>query len=42
MVLNAAFSDLRSKHRTEPVSPETHRLVADIDTSFVQKVFDLS
>ena len=42
MVLNAPFSDLRCKHRAEPVPPKTHRLVADIDTALEQQVFDLT
>ena len=27
---------------SEPVSPSSYRLVADIDTSLVEQVFDLS
>ena len=36
------FPDLASKHRTEPVPPIAHRLVADVDTTFEQDVFDLA
>ena len=28
-------SDLRGEHRAEPVPPEPHRLMANIDTAFV-------
>ena len=34
------FPDLASKHRTEPVPPIAHRLVADVDTT--HDVFDLA
>ena len=33
--------DLRGEHWTEPVPPEPHRLVADVDAAFEQQVFDL-
>ena len=36
------FPDLASKHRTEPVPPIAHRLVADVDTTFEHDVFDLA
>jgi len=39
--MNAAFPYLRSEHRSEPVPPEPHRLVADIDAALGQQVFDL-
>ena len=32
-------SDLASKHRTEPIPPQPHRLVADIDAALGQEVF---
>jgi hypothetical protein len=41
-VMNAPFPDLRDKHRTEPVLPETHRLTADIDTALKQQVLNLT
>ena len=41
-MLNPAFPDLRGEHRTEPVPPEPHRLVTDIDAAFVQQIFDLA
>ena len=41
MVLNTPFSDLRRKHRTKTVPPDTYRLVADIDASFMKKILDL-
>jgi len=31
--------DLRGEHRTEPIPPEPHRLVADIDTPLEQQIF---
>ena len=42
MILNPALPDLSRKHRTEPVPPETHRLVADVDASFEKKILDLA
>ena len=33
--------DLCGKHRTEPIPPEPHRLMADIDPSFMKQVLDL-
>ena len=41
MVLNTTFSDLRRKHRTKTVPPDTYHLVADIDASFIKKILDL-
>jgi hypothetical protein len=40
-MMNASFSNLRGEHRTEPVPPETYRLVADIDAPLEQQIFDL-
>ncbi len=40
-MMNAPFPDLRGEHRTEPVPPETHRFVADIDATFEQQIFNL-
>jgi len=42
LLLNTAFTDLGGKHRTEPVPPEPHRLVADVDTTLEQQIFDLA
>jgi len=42
MVHNAPFSDLCGEHRAEPVPPEPHRLVADVDTPLVEQVLDLA
>ena len=42
MALNAPFSDLGGKHRTETVPPEPHRLVADIDATLEQQILDLA
>ncbi len=41
-MMNALFPDRSREHGTEAVPPEPHRLVADIDTSFEQQIFDLS
>ena len=38
---DAAISDLRSEHRTEPVPPEADGLVTDIDTALERHIFDL-
>jgi hypothetical protein len=41
MPLNSSLLDLRGEHRTKPVPPEPHRLVTDIDPSFMKQVLDL-
>ncbi len=41
-MMNVPLPDLRGEHRTEPVPPESRRLVADIDTPFEQQIFYLS
>jgi hypothetical protein len=40
-MINASLPDLCSKHRTEPVPPETHSFVADIDATLKQQIFNL-
>ena len=40
--MNPSFPDFRRKHRAESVSPEPHRLVADVDAAFKQKILDLT
>jgi hypothetical protein len=40
-MLNAALPDLCSKDRAEPIPPEAHCLMADIDPTLEQKIFDL-
>jgi glutathione synthase/RimK-type ligase-like ATP-grasp enzyme len=42
VALHAPLPDLSRKHRTEPVPPEPHRLVADIDATLEQQVLDLA
>jgi len=42
MMMNPTLSDLSSKHRTEPIPPEPHSLVANVDATLKQQVFDLS
>ena len=38
---NAPLPDLRGEHRTEPVPPEPHRLVTDVDAALEQQILDL-
>lgn len=40
--LDAAFPDLRSEQRAEPVPPKPHRLVADVDAALVQQILDVA
>jgi hypothetical protein len=40
--LHPFASDLGGKHRAEPVPPEPHRLVADVDATFVEQVLDIA
>jgi hypothetical protein len=39
--LDALSADLVGEHRTEPVPPEAHRLVADVDAALEQQVLDV-
>jgi hypothetical protein len=39
--LNAATTDLGSEDRPEPVPPEPHRLMGDVDAALVQQVLDV-
>ena len=41
-VLNPFSSDLGGEHRAEPVPPEPHRFVADIDATFMQQILDIA
>ena len=41
MTLNPALADLGCKQRTEAVPPVPHGLVADVDATLRQQVFDL-
>ncbi len=34
-------TDVGGKQGPEPVSPEAHRLVADVDTAFEQQILDI-
>ena len=36
-----AHSDLAREHRPEPVDPEPHTLMANIDPALMEKVFDV-
>ncbi len=40
-MMNAPLPDLRGEQRTIPVLPEPNRLMADIDATFEQKIFNL-
>lgn len=39
--LDPTFPDLGCEHRAEAMPPEPDRLVADVDPTFVQQVFDI-
>jgi hypothetical protein len=39
--MNMSLSDLCRKHRTDPVLPEPHRLVANTDATFEQQILNL-
>jgi len=41
-VLDTPLPDLGSEHRTEPVPPEPHRLMADVDAALEQQILDLT
>ena len=40
--LDPPFSDLRSKHRTEPMPPKSNGLVAHVDAAFVEQIFHIA
>jgi len=40
-MMHAPLADLCREHRTEPVPPEPHGFVADIDAALGQQIFDL-
>jgi hypothetical protein len=40
--MNPAFSDLRCEHRAEPVPPQTHGLVTNIDATIEQQILNLA
>jgi hypothetical protein len=42
MVIQPALSDLRSKQEAEAVPPVPHRLMADVDPTLMQEIFDLA
>jgi hypothetical protein len=41
-MMNPSLADLGGEHRTKPVPPKPHCLMADVDTPFEQNVFDLA
>ena len=40
-LMNAAFPYLRGEHRTEPVPPEPHSLVADMYAALANNILNL-
>ena len=42
ITMNSSHAHLRSKHRTEPVPPETHRLITGVDAALGLQVLDLA
>tara|TARA_E500000331_G_scaffold322927_1_gene338143 strand:- start:239 stop:373 length:135 start_codon:yes stop_codon:yes gene_type:complete len=42
VALHAALPDLSQKHRTEPVPPEPHRLMTNVDATLGQQILDLA
>ena len=42
ITMNSSYARLRGKHLAEPVPPEPHRLVADVDATLGQQVLDLA
>ncbi len=40
-VAGAADADLAGEHRPEPINPQPHALMADIDPALMEKVFDI-
>lgn len=41
-MMNASSSELSGEHRTEPIPPEPHRFVTDVDASLEQQVYELT
>jgi hypothetical protein len=41
-MMNSALPDLRGELRAEPVPPEAHRLVADVDAALEKQILDLA
>ena len=39
--LDPPFPDLGREQRAEPVPPEPHSLMADVDAAFMQQIFDI-
>ena len=40
--INPSAADLSGKHRAKSVPPKPNRLMADVDATFVQKIFHIS
>jgi len=41
-VLNPFSSDIAGEQRAKPVPPKPKRLMADLNTAFMQQIFDIS
>ena len=41
-MMNTLLSDLRGEHRTKPVPQEPNSILADINATLKQQIFDLS
>ncbi|WP_394998378.1 hypothetical protein [Sphingomonas sp.] len=39
---NALTANVTREQRAEPVPPEAHGLMADVDAAFVQQIFDVA
>ena len=42
ITMNSSYARLRGKHLAEPVPPEPHRLMANVDATFGQQVLDIT
>jgi hypothetical protein len=42
ITMNSSYAPLCGKHLTEPVPPEPHRLMTNVDATFGQQVLDLA
>jgi hypothetical protein len=42
MVPHAPLADLRREHRAEPIPPETHRFIGDVDCAIKKQVLGIS
>jgi len=42
IMMNSSYAHLRGKHLAEPVPPEPHRLMTNVDATLGQQVLDLA